>query len=65
MNSINIQISHNILKPVQGWPSEKESKTIVIPKIARTIKIKTKCITNVEEIYMWQWRSEHNYLEKE
>jgi hypothetical protein len=41
----------HILEPVLGWPSEKESKTT--------------CVTKEEEMYMWQWRSEHNYLEKE
>jgi hypothetical protein len=31
----------------------------------RTIKSKTTCVTKVEEMYMWQWRNEHKYLEKE
>jgi hypothetical protein len=34
-------------------------------KFGRTIRIKITCVTKVEEIYMWMWRSEHNYLEKE
>jgi hypothetical protein len=37
----------------------------VIPIFGRTIRTKTTCVTTVEEMYMWQWRSEHNYLEKE
>jgi hypothetical protein len=24
-----------------------------------------RCVTKVEETCMWQWRGEHNYLEKE
>jgi hypothetical protein len=56
---------HNILDPVLGRPSKKESKTTLMPKIDRTIRTKTTCVTKVEEMYIWQWRIEHNYLEKE
>jgi hypothetical protein len=52
---------HNILEPVLGRPSKKESKTTLMS----TIRTKTTCVTKVEEMYMWQWKSEHNYLEKE
>jgi hypothetical protein len=50
---------------VLGRPSKKESKTTLMPKIDRTIRTKTTCVTKVEEMYIWQWRIEHNYLEKE
>jgi hypothetical protein len=30
-----------------------------------SIRTKTTCVTKVEKIYMWLWKNEHNYLEKE
>jgi hypothetical protein len=34
-------------------------------KFGRTIRTEITCVTKMKEMHMWQWRSEHNYLEKE
>jgi hypothetical protein len=53
---------HIILELVLDRPSEKEWKGIKNNSDSKNL---VEPFTEVEKTYMWQWRSEHNYLEKE
>jgi hypothetical protein len=46
-------------------PLKRNQRQQWFQKFGRTIRTKTTCVSRVEEMYMWHWRSEHNYLEKE
>ena len=71
------QIPYNILEPmalqrvalqkfliISGPPKRNQSNS-GFKKNGRTIRTETTCVTKVKEMHMWQWRNEHNYLEKE